>query len=116
MPHQENATYKARVENVFSGDDITLMIDLGVDELHKRKRIRLHGVDTPNAVNAGPETEAGKLRTYVSNLLRGKVVELTVVSSGGNSWIGIISTTLNGTSFNLNDDLIAKGYKYKRET
>lgn len=111
----ETRKYEAEVKEVFSGDDLILMIDLGVDNLHKRARVRLHGVDTPSAIRAGADTEAGKVRAYVRNLIRDKRVTLTVVSRAENSWVGIIEYEVSGTLFNLNDDLMAQGFKFKRE-
>jgi len=102
------------VQAVFSGDDLIILIDLGVDDLWKKKRVRLHGVDTPNAVNQAPDTEAGKLRAYVREMVRGAKVHITPVSSNASSVVAIIEVERNGELFNLNDDLIAKGYKFKR--
>jgi hypothetical protein len=102
------------VQAVFSGDDLIVLIDLGVDDLWKKKRVRLHGVDTPNAVNQGPDTEAGKLRAYVREMVRGAKVHITPVSSSPSSVVAVIEVERNGELYNLNDDLIAKGYKFKR--
>jgi len=109
----EKHIFNAEVRDVFSGDDLVLMIDLGVDELHKRKRFRLHGVDTPNAVGMGPDTEAGKLRTYVYQLTKRQKLMVTVVSRDRNSWVGVIEVHTDTGVVNLNEDLISKGYAFK---
>jgi hypothetical protein len=106
--------FTGEAKEVFSGDDLILLIDLGMDDLWKRKRVRLHGVDTPNAVNQGPETEAGKLRTYVRELVKNKRLHITPVSQNGNSMVAIIEIEREGERFNLNDDLIARGYKFTK--
>jgi hypothetical protein len=106
--------FVGEAKEVFSGDDLILLIDLGMDDLWKRKRVRLYGVDTPNAVNQGPETEAGQLRTYVREQVKGRRLHITPVSSNGNSMVAIIEIERDGVRVNLNDDLIAKGYKFQK--
>lgn len=115
MPTENKPVYSAKVEEVYSGDDLVVMVDLGIEDLHQRKRIRLSGVDTPCAVNAANDTPAGAIRTYVRNLVRGRTVTLTVVARGGKSWVGIIEIPNSEGSTNLNDDLIAKGFKFNKE-
>ena len=50
---EERNTYDAEVREVFSGDDLVVLVDLGVESLWKRQRVRLAGGDTPNAISAG---------------------------------------------------------------
>lgn len=107
--------YSARVEEVFSGDDLILMIDLGVENLHLRQRVRLHGVDTPSAVNSSPDTEAGKIRSYVRNLTRDRPAKILLLTRVGGSWVGVVTIHTRDGEVNLNDDLIAKGHQFKRE-
>ena len=61
----QQVEYPCEVREVFSGDDLIVMIDLGVENLFMKRRIRLHGVDTPNAVKEQKDTDAGKIRTLV---------------------------------------------------
>ena len=110
----EQRTYAAEVRSVFSGDDLMLLIDLGVDDLYKRKRVRLYGVDTPNAVGQGHDTEAGKLRNQVLNLLRRRSLRLTVHKVEMSSWVGTVEVEAPEGNINLNELLIAKGYKFNR--
>lgn len=106
--------YLATVEEVRSGDDLMLMVDLGLDDLYKRVRVRLRGVDTPDAYKAGPETDAGKIREEVRKLTRNKC---RIVVSGKNrsGWIVDLHYTPHEGQANgcLNDMLIARGYIYK---
>jgi endonuclease YncB( thermonuclease family) len=107
--------YACEVREVFSGDDLVAMVDLGVENLWKRQRIRLHGVDTPTAIGAAPDTDAGKVRAYIRNLTRGRKGRLTVVSRNTNSWVvTLVVETFEGTSVNVNEYLIAQGYQFKR--
>jgi endonuclease YncB( thermonuclease family) len=106
--------YVGEVREVFSGDDLVILVDLKVEDLWKRQRVRLHGVDTPNAVNAGAGTEAGKLRTYVRNLVKGRRVQVTIISKINNSWVAIVNVETPEGLHNLNDDLIGQGYRYQQ--
>jgi endonuclease YncB( thermonuclease family) len=106
--------YACEVREVFSGDDLVVLIDLGVEGLFKKQRIRLAGVDTPNAIKEQKDTEAGKLRTYVRQLTRGRKARLNVVSRNTNSWVvTLVVETIEG-QVNVNDYLISKGYEFKR--
>ncbi|MEG1121273.1 MAG: hypothetical protein RSE62_03620 [Citrobacter sp.] len=116
MPTETKQVYSAKVEEVYSGDDIVMMVDLGAEDLHLRKRIRLHGVDTPSAINEAHNTPAGVIRTYVRNLIRGRTVQLTVTARGSKSWVGIVELVVAGQpTANINNDLIAQGFKFNKE-
>lgn len=105
-------TYKAYVEAVFSGDDLILMIDLNVDSLHKRKRVRLDGVLVPSAVRQTFDSEAGKIRGMVRGLIIGKTVNLIVTGHAENSWTGIIEVESAGQIVNVNELLISMGFGF----
>lgn len=108
--------YAVRVEEVHSGDDFIVLVDLGVDGLYKRTRVRLHGVDAPNAYKAKPDTEAGQIRDEVKRLVSGKCF-IEVVSEGKGGWIVImhvqVGTETETTS--LNEYLAGRGYVYKSQ-
>lgn len=112
---EERNKFNAEVKDVFSGDDLMVMVELGVDDLYKKKRVRLYGVDTPNAVGLGPDTEAGQIRTWVLELVRKRKVVLTVMSRTHSSWVCVVEVHAPNSVVNLNDALIAKGYKFNRE-
>lgn len=104
------------MEEVHSGDDFILLVNLGVDGLFKRTRVRLHGVDAPNAYKAGPETEAGKVRDEIRKRIGSRcMIELITEGKGG--WI------VNMTLFDaqnqptcLNKILQERGYVYRPAT
>ena len=107
--------YKCEVREVFSGDDLIAYIDLGVENLLKRQRIRLHGVDTPSAINMPRDSEAGKLREYIRSLCRGKKGTCTVHDRNKNSWVVTLFVEQpDGSTANVNEYLISQGYKYER--
>lgn len=107
--------YEGTVLDVFSGDDLTVMIDLRVDDLHKKRRIRLHGVDTPNGTGAAASSEAGKLRAHVRQLCHRRRVRLTIMSKGMASWVAIVEVLGSDAPHNINQDLINQGYAFVRE-
>lgn len=108
--------YIGEVVEVFSGDDLVVLIDLGVDDLYKKKRVRLYGVDTPNAVGQNISSPAGQIRSYVRQLCKGKKVRMAVVTESLRSWVARVEVeTSPGTFYCVNDDLISKGYKFNRE-
>ena len=106
-------TYRAKVEDVRSGDDLVLMVDLGVDGLYKRTRARLHGVDAPNAFQADQGTEAVNLREELRTLLQGQDVEVVVAGTGKGGWVVdlCLPGTL-GTPLHINNMLQERGYVY----
>lgn len=115
--HDKTEQYPCEVREVFSGDDLVVFVDLGVEGLWKRQRIRLAGVDTPNAVGAPEDTEAGKVRKEVRLLARGRRGVLTVVSRNMNSWVCTLvveASQVKEGAVCVNDWLIAKGYVFKR--
>lgn len=65
--------YKAKIIDVYDGDTVTAMVDLGFLVFQEMK-LRLHGVDTPEL--RGSEREDG-LR--VRDILREKILDKEVV-------------------------------------
>ena len=87
------------------------MVDLGVDGLFKRTRIRLAGVDAPNAYKAGPETTAGKIRDEIKKLTSGKC-SLRLVAEGRGGWVAEVDVDTPTGVINLNSLLQDRGYVY----
>jgi endonuclease YncB( thermonuclease family) len=108
--------YFCEVREVFSGDDLIALVDLGVENLWKRQRLRLAGVDTPPAINALGDTEAGKLRSFVRTLVRGRRAQITIVSRNTNSWVVALVVETHEGWQNVNDILIARGYEFKKQS
>lgn len=109
--------YSCEVRDVFSGDDLVVFVDLGIEDLWKKKRVRLLGVDTPNAVNAAEDTEAGRVRRQIRQIARGRRGILTVTSKNLNSWVGTLvveSPSSPDGIINLNQLLVDQGYVFKR--
>jgi hypothetical protein len=108
-------TFSAEVQEVYSGDDLVLMVDLGIDNLHKRIRARLFGVDTPDAYKAEVSTIAGKIREEVKRLTKGNICTITLHSERRTGWIVslYLLNRANGERMSLNQHLIDQGYVFK---
>ncbi len=104
--------FEAKVEEVHSGDDFILLVNIGVDGLFKRTRVRLHGVDAPNAYKAKPETEAGRVRDEVKKLIGSRCL-IDLVSEGKGGWI-VTMTVFDDDNqpMCLNNILRDRGYVY----
>lgn len=105
--------YAVKVEEVHSGDDMILMVDLGIDNLFKRVRARLAGVDCPDAYRASPETSAGKVRDFVRELTRSDCRARVHQQGGRGGWlVTLMYKSANSEYINLNDQLITEGHVY----
>lgn len=110
----DDKVFKCRIEEVHSGDDFVGVVDLGVDGLMKKTRLRLHGVDAPNAYRSGPNTEAGRIRDEVKRLLLGVSTLIRVIRIGSGGWVVevFIEQTNGEPLLNVNKFLQARGYTY----
>ncbi len=111
---EQTKSFAVRVSDVFSGDDLMVMVDLGIEDLWKRKRIRLQGVDTPNAVHAADDTEAGRIRRAVRGIAGNRTGTINVHSRGSGSWIVELIVNTPDGPLNLNEYLINQGFKFQR--
>lgn len=112
MVGKEPKGYPCEVCEVFSGDDLIVFMDLGVEGLHKKQRVRLHGVDTPNAIKAAPDTKAGECRRYVRQLTLRRKGYFEIVSKNASSWVGVLTVETVHGAVNVNQDLIDQGFQY----
>jgi hypothetical protein len=113
VSHNNLPIYEARVMDVISGDDLVLMVDLGVEDLFKRIRARLHGVDTPDAYRADSDTEAGAVRNDVRKITRGKKCRIEVHAQGRGGWVVTLYILDDSDSVCLNQLLMEKGFVYQ---
>jgi endonuclease YncB( thermonuclease family) len=91
------------------------MVDLGVEDLFKRVRVRLAGVDTPPYQGRAAEGAAGEVRRWVRDMTRGKDILLLVHSRLSNSWVCTVIVDHSGDNpIDLNAELVAKGYVYSK--
>lgn len=115
VPTDGDKEYLARVVDVISGDDIIVMVDLGIDSLYKKVRVRLGGVDTPDAYRAGRESEAIAVRDTVRRMVVNRNCKILVHSQQKSSWkvtLHILEHKEPYQLLNLNQFLIEQGYVY----
>lgn len=104
-----------RILRTVSGDDMTMMVDLGVDDLFKRVRIRLHGVDTPSGFQAPPDSPGGVVRDQVRSLVDNKECKIRVLVQSKGGWIvDLFVPTSAGTEIHLNQHLRDQGHVFLR--
>jgi len=115
MERAEPEIFQAKVEEVNSGDDLVLMVDLGVDGLHKRQRVRLKDVDTPSQIRRGRLGEAEEVRRLVRDLCLGKLVEIHIAHKTAHAWVVTLYIPSGAGPENLNQLLMSKGYAYGRD-
>lgn len=103
------------VLEVHSGDDLVLMVSLGVDGLYKKVRARLQGVDTPDGYKEEHATEAGQVRDNVRRILNGRSCTIELHSERKSSWIVTLylPPDSKGTKTSINQYLINNGYVFK---
>lgn len=106
---------QAEVLEVHSGDDLVLLVSLGVDSLFKKVRVRLHGVDTPDAYRATPDTEAGKVRDLVAKMVKGKKCTIDVHTQGKGSWVVSLYLGITDDAECLNVILQKQGYVFNQD-
>ena len=112
-------SYAVSVEEVHSGDDFVVMVNLGIDGLYKKVRVRLQGVDTPNAYKAKLGTEAGLLRDEMKRMTSGRC-RMDLVSEGRGGWLVVLYAFVSDDKYheevNINELLKKRGYIYKGRT
>lgn len=108
----QNKKFFAEVKEVHSGDDLILMVDLGIDGLFKKARCRLAGVDTPDAYRSDGSTEAGKVRDYVKSVVKTRRCYIEVLGERRNSWLITLFVEDDGKLSCLNKVLMDQGYVF----
>ena len=104
--------FSCTVMEVISGDDLILMVDLGIDDLYKRIRARLMGVDTPDAYRKSGDGAAGKVREEVRKLTKGRPCRIMVHEKLRGGWIVrlYINVGRDKPELDLNEYLISQGH------
>ena len=108
----QNKKFFAEVKEVHSGDDLILLVDLGIDGLFKKVRTRLAGVDTPDAYRSDGTTEAGKVRDYVKAIVKSRRCYIEVHGERRNSWLVTLFVEEDGKLSCLNKVLMDQGFVY----
>lgn len=107
----DSRMYPVEVKEVYSADDLQVMVDLMIGGQHLLRRARLHGVDAPDAFKKAPDSEEGKLRDEVRRLVRGSC-KISVIKEMKGDLIVNLFYEKNGETINLNKELIGRGYVF----
>lgn len=102
------------IEEVHSGDDLILLVNLDIDGFYKRTRARLQGVDTPDAYKEKADTKAGSVRDQVRRLTSSRTCVIEVHAEGKGGWIVTLHVKDGNEWINLNERLIEMGYVYRK--
>jgi len=102
------------VNEVHSGDDLIVTVDLGVAGLFKKVRARLKGVDVPSAHRLTKDTEAGKLRDELKEIIKKGNCRILLHNELKGGWlitlyVSIVDST---ESIDVNKYFMDKGYVY----
>lgn len=108
--------YEVTVEEVHSGDDLVVMVNLGIDGLYKKVRVRLYGVDTPNAYRVKGDTDAGKVRDEIKHLTQTSRCSVIVQGQGKGGWLVTLFAHKSGEPqpVNVNELLASRGFVYQK--
>jgi len=103
--------YSAKITDVYDGDSITAIVDLGF-ELFTIKKLRLAGIDTPELKSSMMlEKElARQARDYLKGLVLNKDVRIVTYKKGK---YGRYLADVYISEQKVNDMLIARGYARK---
>lgn len=107
--------YKTEVRSVLSADDMNALVSLGVDGLCKLTRIRLAGVDAPDAYKAVTGDPAIALRNEIGDMVLNKTCYVSVQSVGKGGWIVTLYVEDQGGLRNINELLIGRGYAFNEK-
>ncbi len=112
--------YTGEVMEVRSGDDLLVLINLNMDGLFKKTRVRLKGVDVPSAFCMSGNTEPGRIRDELKALVKGASCRLLVHNYGKNNsgWLATLFVKPYGQDIeiNINQMFIDKGYVFVPKT
>jgi hypothetical protein len=115
IPSSERRRYACDIIEVHSGDDLIALVDLEIDGLYKKTRLRLSGVDTPDAYQKAVDTPAGKIREAVRRYTVGNHCYIDVHSQGRGGWKVTlwVESADDPNLLNLNQVLIEEGYIFR---
>jgi endonuclease YncB( thermonuclease family) len=115
LPLTNRRRYACDVIEVHSGDDLIVLVDLGIDDLYKRTRIRLAGCDTPDAYQKAVDTTAGRVREKVRRLVAGRPCQIDVHSQGRGGWkVTLWAATEDSEDLlNINKILVDDGFIFE---
>jgi len=105
-------TYKvSRVHSVYDGDTCTLDIDLGLNIIIRKEKVRLYGINTPELRGVDEETKAEGIaaRDWLQDQLDGADEILIRTHKDKSGKYGRLLGELLADGINLNETLVELG-------
>lgn len=116
--------FTAKVERITSGDDWVAFVDLGVDNLWKRTRVRLQGVDAPRVQMGEEDGQAVALKEELKEMLLYRRVRLILHAENKGGWICEVhfpsapdedNPDIENGYLNINGMLKRRGYVFEKQ-
>lgn len=102
----ECCRYRATIMDVYDGDTVTAVIDLGLN-ISVIERVRISRIDAPEV--RGPEREAGLVtRDILRTLIEGKSV-IVITDNDQREKYGRLLAEIEIDGLNVSDHLVAEG-------
>lgn len=107
-------TYKAKVIDVYDGDTITCIIDLGF-KISIKEKFRLYGINTPEIRTKNLEEKklGYEAKHRLEELIKDKEVYIEVLKKGKfGRWVSNVYVTLDDLNFkkSVNQTLLTEGF------
>lgn len=107
--------YKAKIIDVYDGDSVTALVDLGFHTCVEMK-LRLYGIDTPE-LRGAERPEGLKARNYLRELILDKEIYLQSIKDKQGKYgryLAIIHLEKGEELLNVNEHLIKKEFAVER--
>tara|TARA_B110000285_G_C15024025_1_gene563161 strand:- start:400 stop:753 length:354 start_codon:yes stop_codon:yes gene_type:complete len=105
-------TYKiSKIHSVYDGDTVTVDIDLGLNVVIRKEKVRLYGIDTPELRGVAPEIKAKGIvaRDWLHDQLDGADEVLVRTHKDKSGKYGRLLGELFADGVNLNETLVELG-------
>ncbi|WP_339624961.1 thermonuclease family protein [uncultured Winogradskyella sp.] len=100
--------YKAKIIDVYDGDTVTALVDLGFLSFREMK-LRLYGIDTPE-LRGVEKVEGKKVRDIVRRMILGKEVTINSFKDKQGKYGRYLATIVLEDGLNINQWLVENGY------
>jgi len=100
--------YKAKIIDVYDGDTVTALVDLGFLSFREMK-LRLYGIDTPE-LRGVEKVEGKKVRDIVRGMILDKEVTINSFKDKQGKYGRYLATIVLEDGLNVNQWLVENGY------
>lgn len=100
--------YKAKIIDVYDGDTVTALVDLGFLSFREMK-LRLYGIDTPE-LRGAEKIEGRKVRDIVREMILDKEVTINSYKDKQGKYGRYLATIILEDGLNINEWLVENGH------